>query len=62
MADQKFQPGAKVQLVSGGPIMTVVDYKMYTFPNGMHYSCRWFDGKGELKQHLFTEAELKSAE
>jgi uncharacterized protein YodC (DUF2158 family) len=58
MAGDKFQPGDQVQLKSGGPIMTVVEYAEYM--DGFGYMCQWFDAKNELKSSVFKEAVLRT--
>jgi uncharacterized protein YodC (DUF2158 family) len=55
---QQFQAGDTVQLKSGGPVMTVVEYGKYSVVEG--YKCRWFDDKNNLKEDVFTEAESKA--
>ena len=62
MADQKFESGAEVQLKSGGPRMTVVDYDVYGMgETEKKYKCQWFDDKNKLTEGYFTEAALKPA-
>jgi uncharacterized protein YodC (DUF2158 family) len=57
-----FQPGDTVQLVSGGPLMTVGSVPDQNDPmsDGM-ISCQWFD-KGKKHEDRFYPAALKKAE
>ncbi len=59
-AGTKFAPGAEVQLMSGGPIMTVVRYSTYSHRDG--YLCQWFDSKVELRSEVFEEPVLKAVQ
>jgi uncharacterized protein YodC (DUF2158 family) len=60
MAEHLFEAGYQVQMKSGGPIMTVVDYNIYGAGEvRKKYLCRWFDAKNELKESTFTEPELR---
>lgn len=52
MEKQKFKIGDHVQLISGGPAMTVREY------NKDLVKCEWF-AKEEFKSHLFEEEQLK---
>ena len=57
---QRFKSGYRVQLASGGPVMTVLDYGTYGDREG--YLCRWFSDSKGSKTELFSEAELKAYE
>ena len=59
MPQQMFNPGDTVQLKSGGPVMTIVQYGSFTMGTVEGYQCRWFDEKNKLAEAVFTEAELK---
>ncbi|MEZ9129576.1 YodC family protein [Vibrio splendidus] len=48
-----FNLGDRVQLASGGPIMTVSDV------DSKSIECQWFDKKGELKVSEFIAETLK---
>ena len=55
MASESFQPGDRVMLKSGGPVMTVtelIDGKVW---------CQWFDNKQELKENAFMPHALTKA-
>lgn len=54
---KEFVAGDLVQLLSGGPVMTVHDYNEY----GETYSCQWFAGK-KLDSGRFKFSQLKRAE
>jgi uncharacterized protein YodC (DUF2158 family) len=56
MADA-FKPGDLVQLKSGGPVMTVVEYGDYG--EGRRCHCTWFDDKKKLTDGYFVDAVLK---
>ena len=59
MAEQKFENGAVVQLKSGGPLMTVVDYAVYELGGSEpEYKVTWFE-KNQVKQAHFSEAILR---
>jgi uncharacterized protein YodC (DUF2158 family) len=47
MASDSIQPGDRVQLKSGGPVMTVDQ------PDEGKWWCVWFDTKGEQKGGTF---------
>jgi uncharacterized protein YodC (DUF2158 family) len=47
MASENFQPGDRVQLKSGGPIMTIDQ------PDAGKWWCVWFDDKGIQKGATF---------
>jgi uncharacterized protein YodC (DUF2158 family) len=49
-----FQPGDVVQLVSGGPPMTVTA----VVGDGEGVACRWFTAAGQLKADDFPPAAL----
>jgi uncharacterized protein YodC (DUF2158 family) len=57
---QQFSSGDTVQLKSGGPVMTIVQYGKFSMGTVEGYKCRWFDDKNKLTEDVFTEAELKS--
>lgn len=61
MADAKYKPGDVVQLVSGGPNMTVeeVHKKISGDFNGT-YRCTWFSGQ-KHNAHNFAEEAVKLA-
>jgi uncharacterized protein YodC (DUF2158 family) len=54
--DQEFNLGDLVQLKSGGPAMTVVEF------NGYDYICRWFTASRNEIIELLHPATLKRAE
>jgi uncharacterized protein YodC (DUF2158 family) len=56
MADDLFAPGALVQHISRGPIMTLVRYSYFYGERKAH--CRWFEHPGELGEAFFLDAEL----
>ncbi|MDF4005307.1 DUF2158 domain-containing protein [Luteibacter sp. PPL552] len=53
MAEQ-FKPGDRVQLKSGGPIMTVNEI----YDNG-RVGCEWFDSKEQHQERTFTPETLE---
>jgi uncharacterized protein YodC (DUF2158 family) len=53
MENSKFKVGDNVQLVSGGPQMTVKEYS-----NSNTVLCEWF-AKDDFKKHTFDEQQLK---
>ncbi len=58
-----FQPGEKVRLKSGGPVMTVVKRGSDGAIGVNHddYKCMWFDfEKGENKDWYFPEVALEA--
>jgi uncharacterized protein YodC (DUF2158 family) len=57
---QEFVTGDKVQLKSGGPIMTV-DAKMNSGFHTGKYHCQWFNG-ATLKEGIFAFDSLKRAD
>ncbi len=52
--NEKFTTGDQVQLISGGPVMTVQKYEDYQ--DG--YRCQWFAGK-KLDSGVFAEDSLQ---
>ena len=52
-----FKTGDKVQLISGGPIMTVDELMSGPFQEGK-YHCQWFSGS-TLKSGYFQHDALK---
>lgn len=58
MADDTFEPGAVVQLKSGGPKMTVVSFDEQETGSKRYY-CRWFDGNKTTGDY-FSGPELNS--
>ena len=56
-----FQKGERVQLSSGGPVMSVADVGDYS-PLGAKdgVKCTWFDGK-KVMEHVFDAATLRRA-
>ena len=62
---QKFKTGDIVQLKSGGPEMTVKEYKRVTKPDltgavsDNELICEWFD-KNELKTGYFHQDSLEN--
>jgi len=50
----KFQPGATVQLKSGGPLMTLG----LKDQNGW-WDCEWFDDNKQVQHRRFLESSLK---
>jgi uncharacterized protein YodC (DUF2158 family) len=59
MTQKRYQVGDRVELKSGGPIMTVTDL-MDSFPDDCN--CSWFNGENKLEQGAFKMAALKEAE
>ena len=57
MEQHSFQPGDKVVLKSGGPVMTV-DHG--TYDNGKH-RCQWFVGD-KLEDEIFAPTSLRLAD
>jgi uncharacterized protein YodC (DUF2158 family) len=56
MAD-KFNPGGRVRLKSGGPVMTVVKYGDYS--DGRKNLCRWYnESKKDFQVETFFDHEL----
>jgi len=59
----KFTIGDTVSLKSGGPLMTVREYKqVHTSADNIEemVHCSWFDSKDELQFNSFYESELKT--
>ena len=56
--ERKFKPGDKVQLISGGPIMTVEGYETGS-ANERKVKCVWFDEKNKPQEKTFAEELLK---
>ncbi len=62
--EQKFKTGDLVQLNSGGPIMTVRNYKKH---RGLHQDtisnhlvdCSWFNNMDEIQTVTFEQDSLK---
>ncbi|WP_431021805.1 DUF2158 domain-containing protein [Erwinia rhapontici] len=54
---QSFENGQVVQLKSGGPLMTVVEYN----EEYETYHCQWFE-KSKLEQANFTQPVLTAYE
>lgn len=56
----KFKPGEKVVLKSGGPVMTVHSFVINEAPVGykQSYRCQWFAGK-KLESGFFKEESLE---
>jgi uncharacterized protein YodC (DUF2158 family) len=59
----KFQPGDKVALKTGGPVMTIKGHAVTHKSNGSttireKYECTWYDGK-KVQQAVFIEDILK---
>lgn len=59
MAEKLYKSGDLVELVSGGPVMTVETHHFMT-GDGTSYRCSWFAGAKHNKE-LFAEAALKRA-
>jgi uncharacterized protein YodC (DUF2158 family) len=59
--DRKFKPGDEVQLISGGPKMTVEAYEDGR-SNDRNVKCVWFDDKKNLRRETFAEVLLKPYE
>jgi len=58
----KFKVGDVVQLISGGPKMTVVEVaKAIPAKFGHDYGCRWF-ASSKLSEHWFRADSLKKVE
>lgn len=57
----KFTRGDVVQLMSGGPRMTVDEYGTFGLAQTEGVKCVWFDGNRRLEE-AFDEALLKPAE
>lgn len=57
----KFKPGEKVVLKSGGPVMTVHSFETNQAPIGYRnsYRCQWFAGK-KLESGFFAEESLET--
>lgn len=61
MTERTFKPGDEVQLISGGPKMTVEGYETGS-ANERMVKCVWFDGKNNLQEKKFAEVLLKPYE
>ena len=65
---QKFKVGDQVELLSGGPEMTVEGYDDEITPEGIFrisetkVKTTWFDNKNELKRAVLHQDVLKKAE
>lgn len=55
-----FKAGDVVQLKSGGPRMTVVEYR--SAGSGTEVLCQWFSEKQEVQAYTFPEALLASSD
>lgn len=53
----KFSPGDVVQLISGGPLMTIKNPRPNDAPSRL-WTCIWFSGD-EVKEQQLPEATLK---
>jgi uncharacterized protein YodC (DUF2158 family) len=56
-----FSKGMVVQLVSGGPKMSVSEVSDYSFSAGIEdgVKCVWFDEKGHQQERIFDAAVLQ---
>ncbi|MBL4753158.1 MAG: DUF2158 domain-containing protein [Flavobacteriales bacterium] len=63
MATRKYKTGDMVQLISGGPFMTVADYYEDQFlQEESMLDCDWFDDKNNPHRKTFKEDQLTIVE
>jgi len=58
MAEQRFKIGDRVELISGGPAMTVTRYEP---KDSEDVVCQWFDKNDNRKEKAFHQDTLQSS-